>query len=115
MFLLGGPPSSELPPATIQPHPETLPPGFLPSSSYNFVFLRFTITHTSRRDILLRPRLAPMGRAFIDDVMASAWQPPIAYRRADANGVAIALYSPFATTQGQTHFRTASACAKVFG
>lgn len=96
-----------------EPFPDAAPPAGLASSPHNIGRLGFAVTRLSRSNLLLGPGMTPACTALLDDVVAPAWQSPVADRRPYGDGLAIVFDAPFATAQWQTDFRAAAAGAQM--
>ena len=96
-----------------EPVPDAFPPTWLSSSSRDIRDLGFSVAGLSRPNLLLGPSDGPTGMTFLDDVVAPAWQSPVADRRRYADGLAIVFDAPLATPQRQADFRAAAAGAQM--
>ena len=96
-----------------EPVADTAPPAGPSSCSRDIGGLGFAVARLSRSNLLLGPGETPACMAFLYDVVALAWQSPVADRRQYGDGFAVKFDAPFATAQWQADFRAAAAGAQM--
>ena len=99
--------------STAEPVPNAAPPADLSSSSRDIGVLGFAVARLSRSNLLLGPGETPACMSFLDDVVAPAWQSPVADRWPYGDGLAIVFDTPLAAAQRQADFRAAAAGAQM--